>query len=128
MASDILLKVRRGVGTPDERDALISPGEAIKPAGTDVIYCPELTLTLNAKHQGVCLLFTAGCTVTVPHNLPGNFSMGWAQAGANPITFVAGEGVALRSLFGLRSSSGQYAMGALGAMATNEIWVYGALT
>jgi len=127
MAAGIELKLRRAVGTANERDGTGGIAEVIRDATADPIWVSSAALTLADEHQGRCLVVTVACTVTIPAGLRPGFSCGWAQAGTGAITFAAGAGLTLRSADGLKSA-GQYRLGGLAALALNEVWLYGGLT
>ncbi|ATN34113.1 hypothetical protein ACO34A_09875 [Rhizobium sp. ACO-34A] len=121
------VKIRRAVDTAAERDDAVTAAELYRSVGTDPVYHPETSLTLTPKHQGRLLVFTSACTITVPADLPRDFSCGWAQAGTGVLTFQAGPGVNLRSFGGALTSSGQYSLGGVAGMPDGDLWLYGAL-
>lgn len=78
--------------------------------------------------QGLWIEFSTGCTVTIPSDLPDDFSCGWSQEGSSPVIFAAGAGATIQSLGGALSSGGQYAMGAIAGRGAGVFRLYGSLT
>lgn len=78
--------------------------------------------------QGFWIEFQNGCTVTIPQDLPPDFSCGWSQEGASPVIFVAGAGATLQSQDSALTSAGQYAMGAIAGRGSGVFRLYGSLT
>lgn len=114
-------------------DAILTLGGAkslpdvIRSAGTDRQIIDATTITASPDWQGRMMLFVKGCTVTIPSNLPADFSCGWSQESADPIVFAAGNGETLQSFGGLLSSAGQYAVGGIAGMGASKHRLYGQL-
>ncbi|MFB9952193.1 hypothetical protein ACFFP0_25400 [Rhizobium puerariae] len=121
------VKIRRNSGTTHESDGLVSIEELMPAVGTNCVYHPESAVTLSDNHQGRLVILTGECEVTIPADLRPGFSCGWAQASEDAITFVAGDGVTIRSFGGSDTSGGQYALGGIARMPDGEFWLYGQL-
>lgn len=78
--------------------------------------------------QGLWIEFPNGCAVTIPADLPADFSCGWSQEGAQPVVFSAENGVTIQSKGGALKSNGQYSMGAIAGRGTATFRLYGDLT
>lgn len=85
-------------------------------------------ITATKDWQGMWIEFPNGCTVTIPADLPADFSCGWSQEGASPVVFVAGSGATIQSQDAALTSGGQYAMGAIAARGAGVFRLYGSLT
>lgn len=120
------ITVRRQAGTPFERETETTVEDVMKNVGSDVEWVPANALTLTNKHQGLCLIFTNACVVTVPSGLRPNFSCGFVQGGAGTVSFVA-EGVSLNSFQGERRTAGQWSTQALCGIDAEIYLLYGGL-
>lgn len=96
--------------------------------GTSLFTISSSTITATADWQGQMVRFTGACTVTIPSTLPADFSCGWSQDGADPVTFVAGTGVTIQSLDGNLESAGQFAIGGIAGISASTFRLYGQLT
>lgn len=95
---------------PDDTGGDIS--RLFRKSRVDLLEIAGSTLTIAARHHGRLLAFAQSCTVTIPAGLPDGFSCGWSQDGVGSLAFVA-DGVSLQSLYDLRESAGQYAIGGI---------------
>lgn len=99
------LNGRTGVVVLDTRD---TPAHEVVVSGT--------TLTLDASiHNGAMLKFTniAGCTVTVPQNLPAKFACSFLLMEDASLDFVTSGGATLVNAQGLTSIAKQYSLASI---------------
>lgn len=90
------------------------------------------TYTLVPDDDGTLIKFTnvAGCTVTVPADLPVEFSASVSQWAAGAVIFSAGAGVTIRtpaSATPPATVSEQYAIAGIAIVAVAEALAYGSL-
>lgn len=78
--------------------------------------------------QGLWIEFPNGCAVTIPADLPADFSCGWSQEGTDPVVFSAADGVTIQAKGGALKSNGQYSMGAIAGRGASTFRLYGDLT
>lgn len=101
--------------------------EVMRAAMVDAITIETSAATVDETWHGRLVLFTQGCTITIP-TLPVGFSCGWSQESADPITFEAGDGVTIESLQNCVESAGQFGIGGLAAISDGSVArLYGAL-
>jgi len=120
------ITVRRQAGTPFERETETTVEDVLKNVGSDVEWVPAATLTLTNKHQGLCLVFTNACVVTVPTGLRPNFSCGFVQGGTGAVSFVA-DGVIVNSFEGQKKTAGQWSASAICGIDAGSYLLYGGL-
>ncbi|TCU34145.1 hypothetical protein [Rhizobium azibense] len=96
--------------------------------GTKLFTIGASSITATRDWQGQLVRFTGECSVTIPADLPDDFSCGWSQDGADPVTFVAGAGATVQSVDGNLVSGGQYAIGGIAGMGAGVVRLYGQLT
>lgn len=79
------------------------------------VVIPDTTHTLAASDNGQMLLFTnaAGCTLTLPANLPAQFNCAVVQLGAAQVTFAAGAGAAIGNVGSFTKTSALYGVASL---------------
>ncbi len=122
-----LVKVRRGVGTRYESDGLARLEDVAKVARELVEWVPDAALTLTAKHQGLTLVFTSACVVTIPTGLPEGFGCGFVQGGTGQVTLQPATGVTLNSQGAVRKSEGQWCVFGTTAIGPEFYLCYGGL-
>lgn len=118
--------VKRRAGTPFEREVDTTFEDVLKDIGSACEWIPATSLTLTDKHQGLCLVFTNACTVTIPSGLRPNFSCGFVQAGSGVVSFAA-AGVVMNAFEGRTKSAGPWSSGALCAIDAEIYLLYGQL-
>ena len=93
--------------------------------GADPFIVNTPTITATSDWQGKLVCFSQACTVTIPSDLPADFSCGWSQESTGAITFAAGAGETLQSFGSQLSSGGQYAIGGIVGRGASIHRVYG---
>lgn len=122
------IHVRKNVGASNEHDALVSFNELYEAQSPRDEWHGESTLTVSAKMMGILHVFSVGCTVTIPDGLPVGFLCGFMQAGNDPVTFTAADGVVLRGVNGNEfTTAGLNASGGMMRLSDGSYYVYGRL-
>lgn len=108
-------------------DGTASFSDLYSAQGTKRFVISGSAITATKDWQGSLVQFTGECTVTIPANLPSDFSCGWSQDGEDPVTFAAGAGATVQSVDGNLVSGGQYALGGIAGMGAGIYRLYGQL-
>lgn len=82
---------------------------------------PDTAHTLTGSETGKMLLFTnaAGCTLTLPSNLPGQFNVAIVQLGAAQVTIAAGSGATINNAGSFTKTAAIYAVCSLLVYSNN---------
>ncbi len=98
--------------------------------GTRFLDVSAATIEAKQDWQGFCVRFTnpAGCVVTVPATLPGDFSCGWSQETDGPVTFQPAAGATLQASGDGMKSAGKFALGGIAGWGEGAIRLYGELS